>query len=480
MPDNQIPSASGVRIAGDDYQWLHAWRMCMEALHEHLTGNRTNPAIAVGVEEAGVGNGDDVVLHRLQPPNAYMQVKYAVDHRTAVNLAYLDGQDILRKMVKAHRELTVDGTPVEMRLVTNRTIDPQDLLMKDRDGRDGRLLPRAGQGGPGSDRGKVRAEWATKAAVDETTLLRFLADFHLDIAWDLDRLRKDVSLLMTANGLQSDAVAVTLGVDWVSQRVIAGHRRLGIDDIKQAVADLDLQAGSPWTTISVATIKRDQVAHQAAVSIDWVDHISGETDWKRVAPEPPATWEDLAAEVRSIPDQLGGDRRILVSGHIRQATGFLIGSELRRVMGYEVGVRQGDQLWTGEEQTTQYGLDVVETEHGVGSGTAMVINVAADAADDALRWIKQTGLPVGRALTVTPTVGLGPKAVPTPSAANSLAVAVRDLARRHSLSGDLHLFLIGPLGLAVLLGHHWNRVTTTHVYEHLGGPDYTRAFTVEA
>jgi hypothetical protein len=32
----------------------------------------------------------------------------------------------------------------------------------------------------------------------------------------------------------------------------------------------------------------------------------------------------------------------------------------------------------------------------------------------------------------------------------------------------------------VLLGHHWNRLATTHVYEHLGPPAYTHAFAVEA
>ena len=475
-----MPSASGVRIAGDDYQWLHAWRMCMEALHENLTGNTPNPVIAVGVEEAGVGNGDDVVLYRRRPPNTYMQVKYAVDNRTPVSLAYLGEQGILRKMVKAHGELTADGTPVEMRLVTNRTIDPNDLLLRDRDGRDGRLLPRAAQGNARSDRGKARAEWATKAKTDEPALMAFLDQFHLDAAYDLDKLRKDVSLLMTANGLRSDAVAVSLGADWISQQVIAGHRRLSVDDIKSAATALNLQAGSPWTTISIATIKRDQLAHQAAATVDWVERISGDTDWTRIEPKPPATWADLATDVRMVPDQLAGNKRILVSGHMRQATGFLIGSELRRVMGYEIGIRQGDQLWTSEEQPDHYDIAVEETVVEAGSDTAVIINVAAAAAEDAIDWIKESGIPVGKILTVTPKVGAGPKAIPTPSAANSLAVAIRDLARRHARAGDIHLFLIGPLGLAVLLGHHWNRVTTTQVYEHLGGPDYVRAFTVDA
>ncbi|MDI5976735.1 SAVED domain-containing protein [Amycolatopsis magusensis] len=70
--------------------------------------------------------------------------------------------------------------------------------------------------------------------------------------------------------------------------------------------------------------------------------------------------------------------------------------------------------------------------------------------------------------------------LPTPRAANGFAVAVRDIARQHSPIGRLHLFLIGPLGLVVLLGHHWNRVTTTHVYEHLTGSEYARAFVVRA
>lgn len=42
------------------------------------------------------------------------------------------------------------------------------------------------------------------------------------------------------------------------------------------------------------------------------------------------------------------------------------------------------------------------------------------------------------------------------------------------------MLLIGPLGLALLLGHHWNRLTTTRVYEHLGGIYYTPAFIVQA
>lgn len=329
-----------------------------------------------------------------------------------------------------------------------------------------------------------------EAQTDEDHLLGLLAHLHFDIAYDLDRLRRDVSLLMTANGLRSDPPAVALGADWVSKQVIAGHRRLTLDDIKNAITTLDLYAGSPWTTISVATITHDYLAEQAAVSIDWVDRMSGATDWTRVEPAQPATWNDLATDIRSIPGHLGSNKRILVTGHMRQATGFLVGTELRRVKGYEVGVRQGDQLWTGEESITSSVITHTREDAAAAPGTAIIVSVAAEAAGDTIEWIRQSALgghlqhadsgPVSEILTVTPIAGVGPKAVSNAAAANSLAIAIRDLARRHARKGDLHLFLIGPLGLAVLLGHHWNRLTTTHVYEHLGGIDYTHAFTVEA
>lgn len=479
MTDNQVPSASGARIAGDFYQWLYGWRVCMEALHHDNTHNTPNPTIAVGIEEPGVGNGDDVVRHRNQPPHAYMQVKYAVDHRTPFNLDYLVDKDILRKMVATHTALTAHGTPVEMRLITNRVNDPDDLLLRDRDGRDNKLVPRAAQDGPKSHRGKARAAWAEAAHTDEATLMAFLNDTHFDIAYELPSLRQQVSLLMTANGLRSDEAAVDQGATWIGQQVIAGRRRLTLTEIKGAVTELNLQAGSPWTTVSVATIKHDALAEEAAASIDWVDRMSGDTPEKRVVPARPHTWNDLATDIAELPTKLGSSTRILVGGHLRQATGFLVGTELRRVRRYEIAVLQNDQLWTSETATPPYALNIDEQPVGTGPDVALIINVAANAAGGASQWMRQAQLPLSRIITATPTAGTGPKAIPDPIAANSAAVALRDVARAHADAPALHLFLIGPLGLAVLLGHHWNRMPHTRVYEHLGGTQYVHAFTVD-
>jgi len=63
----------------------------------------------------------------------------------------------------------------------------------------------------------------------------------------------------------------------------------------------------------------------------------------------------------------------------------------------------------------------------------------------------------------------------------ALAVGLRDAARRaaHGLP-RVHLFLATPMGLALLLGHRWNRIAPTMVYEDLAALGYEAAFTVSA
>jgi hypothetical protein len=134
------PSATGVRIAGDRYQWLVAWQACVTVLLDAATG-ASNPVIMVGVEVDGAGNLDDVVLYRRHPPHAYKQVKYAVDSTTPVNTDYLTqpaatgSKPILRKIADARRQLAMTGEPIELAIVTNRAPDPADPLVSLRDAR---------------------------------------------------------------------------------------------------------------------------------------------------------------------------------------------------------------------------------------------------------------------------------------------------------------------------------------------------------
>lgn len=482
MPErNELPSPTGVRIAGDEYQWLHAWRACLQILHDQVNGSG-NPGASVGVEEPGAGNGDDVVIHRAAPPHAYCQVKYTVDASTPVNLHYLASSGVLKKLVATYRALTADGTPCELRLVTNRGIDPADTLMRDRDGRDGRLVPRAAQGGPASTRGMARKEWAAAADVEEAELLAFLADFHLDVGFDVERLRHEVSLLMTANGLKSDPSSVALAVEWVQRKVIGGHRELSLADIEAAISDLRLRAGVPWTTASVAMLEHDPLADQALAAVDWVESMDGDWSWNRVVPAAPYTYSDVARDLDALSASVASHQRVLLTGSFRQATGFYLGSVFRQVLGYDIGIRQRAELWSSEAPTARVALTEQRVDLSRGEDIAIVANVATDATEDVAAWLTDKDLPIGTLLALTPPRGAGPNAVDGPAGAHGLAVAIRDAARRNAPAGGrVHLFLAGPLGVAVLLGHHWSRVGMTEVYEHAGpGAGYLRAYEVIA
>ena len=238
-----------------------------------------------------------------------------------------------------------------MRLTTNRNADPNDILLADRDGRDGRLPPRAEQGGPKSKRGKARAAWAAEAKTDEDHPLELLAHLHFDIAYDLDRLRRDVSSY-DCQRPPLDRAAVVMGADWVSKQVIAGHRRLSLDDIQSAITALDLRAGLPWTTVSVATITHDELCRAGGS-----EHRLGRPHGRRNGVDTDRNQRRLRLGTTSPPtfgrspaDSARTSASWSPATCVRRPA--FSGAELRRVRGFEVGVRQGDQLWTGEEPIT--------------------------------------------------------------------------------------------------------------------------------
>lgn len=475
----EMPSATGVRIAGDRYQWLVAWRACLQVLHEHATARSGNRLVAVGVEAREAGNADDVVLYRSSPPHTFMQVKYAVDASSPLNFEYLTNEPILRNLVATHRALKTEDAVTEIRLVTNRQIDSADVLLQGRDGRDYRLVPRALQGGPGSKRGLARAEWARASDVEVGEFEGFLDDFYVESGRDSEHLRSEVELLMTANGLDSDDQAIELGLSWVHDRVVAGERRLDLQAITQAIGAMGVIASEPWTTVSVAIVDHDPAAGDSSVSIDRVERMDGITPWSRVRPNAPYTWDELASDIRGCLRPLRPGR-VLVTGFMRQAVGFLVGTELRGVRGFTVGIKQHSQLWTSEAPSGTVSLDIEEVPVGRGEDLAVVLQVSYPGAEDAIDWIRASGLLVGSILTISTPV-IGATSVGTAGIANSIATQVRDQVRsRLNGVGRLHLFLIGPLGLSILLGHHWSRMRPTTVYEHLGGSVYEEAFGIDA
>src|SRR6266542_6836931 len=72
MMRNGIPSPSGARLAGDDYQhvltWIHALKLLL------TDGDVTR----IEFEADNAGNVDDLIVHRVGQPTLYQQIKFVV------------------------------------------------------------------------------------------------------------------------------------------------------------------------------------------------------------------------------------------------------------------------------------------------------------------------------------------------------------------------------------------------------------------
>jgi hypothetical protein len=480
------PSATGVRIAGDRYQWLLAWGACVDALLD--AAGVDNPIVRVGIEVGGAGNLDDVVLYRDRPPNTYKQVKYTVDSGTPVNTAYLTdpsstgGPSILQKITNTWQTLTRSGDPVELALVTNRLADPGDPLLASRDARTRLLLPRAAADGPQSILGKARAQWASAVGLSEAELLELLGVLDFDLGHDPQHLARTVRLGMAAAGLRCDEAALDAGIDWVTQQVIAGRRELTLADIRAAIEARELRTGGERVIVSVAILVSDPVARRALYAIDWVDRFDGQDANLKRRPKPPATWAELQADIEAIPSHLGSARRVVVTGSMRLAPAFAVGAAMRMVTGIDVAAVQRGELWRSDAPYT-VPVTPVAYEHAIDQGDdlAIAVEVATPMADDVIRWIRDQALPVGRLVVLGPSDGPRDNVVSGAEDACALAVGIRNAVRQEVRDHPrVHFFLSGPMGLALLLGHRWNRIAPTVVYEDLAALGYEAAFSMSA
>lgn len=172
-----------------------------------------------------------------------------------------------------------------------------------------------------------------------------------------------------------------------------------------------------------------------------------------------------------------------VTGSLRLAPAFLTGSAFRMVTGADLAVLQRGQLWSSTEPYDTALAPAQET-HAIGRGQdlAVAIAVATDPTADVLEFLRYRQLPVSRLLVLRPPTGAKDNSIPDAATANALAVGIRDALRTASRGASrIHLFQACPMGLALLLGHRWNRLRPTVVYEHVATQDvYEAAFTVDA
>lgn len=466
-----LPSASGARMAGDDYQHLFTLMQVLKLMRKSEGVER------IEMEARDAGNVDDVVVHRRGRSSVYHQVKFVVDHSKPLTHDWFTDlpkgfkRSPLQRFYESYTKLSTPEEPAELALITNRPKHPDDPVLALVSGRNATLGQRLAAVTPGSAAGHVRAEWAAHLGVNEDELLAMLDHLRIDAGLDdYEKARETCGYLMEAVALRGDRDAVDRGREEIRRIIIEeGCRELDLARLEAIVERLGLLPQEPRATLLVQAIDRDPFPDAASASVDWVDLYEGDEPRARRRLRDPALWNvRLRPELQqAAAAALRGSHDVVLLGSMRLSAGFAAGVELSDVVPARLTVNARDGEWSTDEATAVALAETRREELALGDDLALGISIVGDLHADVLAYLRAEQLPVNELITLSPAGGLGHHAIGSAAEALGLAHAVRDHVREITKGNDaaLHLFMFAPVVFAAFLGHVWNRVPPTQLYE---------------
>jgi hypothetical protein len=467
--------ARAAAIRGDDYQHIIGWYWACRAL--------TDPdIISVSIEDATGGAFDDLVILRSTGADCYYQIKSSNTDKTVVDAKWfttataVNGKSPLQHFHNtwaAHRH---DDPCPRFQLITNRAFDPTDPILKLHDKYSNTvgcgLRPKT----RGSAAGKQRKAWASHLGITETDLLDFLDAFELHHEGGETSWYRQARDAMRGAGLRDDDMAMIRGRDLVRDWVKTGAGRQTRDGIREQVAKADLLARQGTLILAVHAIDRPAHSLQPVVTFDFVDLYEGVTDRERRQLRNPDDWQTvvmpfLENKIRDL--EAFGVRRVHIIGAMRLPMWFATGVRLPDVRGWVVSADQRNVERCGDRHPPRSAREL-----GVSNSTGARPAVAIALTHDVTRDVETTcsnGVPCRLLLSdrLTPEPG-GSRCQPAVGRCRSHPYV--DAVRRTGAL-RLHLFFAAPAGAALMIGHHWNLLPPTTVYEHLG-TTYAAAMTI--
>ena len=469
------PSRSGARLTGDDVQHLVAWYWCLKTL---IPGSGVK---GITVEADNAGNLDDVVVDLDNEGRLYHQVKAAVSAKLLANINWLcepSGQKRISLLQRLHGSWVELGRPPgDISLITSRPIDPQDLLLQglDRLNHVGQHLRRT----TNEELVSLRETLAIHLGCDEGELCDLFDALELHLGQTEGQWRRKVDDVAMGAGVRIDDAARGAALadvrDWIKTTRDPRDARA----VAATIDRLGIRAEPPRAVVVVQALDVEPAQEDAVMVIDWIAKFRGDQPETRRGLLEPLEWNgalanDLTALRTKLREQ--DQRRILVRGSLRLPCWFAVGAALREVAGFDVAMSYANTLWVADTAHTSYPevQVLVDDRTGSGDGVALVVAMSTDATDDVRSSIANQA-DIGRLVTIT--VGGGPqrRLLQGPDHAMAAAVAVRDWVRRRLTAPDIHIVLVGPAPFALFLGHLWDRVPPTTIYEDLA-PGYEAAF----
>jgi SMODS-associated and fused to various effectors sensor domain len=478
-------SAVGAALQGHDYQHLFAWYHALRML------NQAGDVTAIEVEAEHAGNVDDVVVRRGAAPDEHYQVKYSVDgthpidHDWWITPANKNGKSPLQRFWSSWQALSQPGQHPQLGLYTNRPLDTSDPVLALQDGRSGKLGPRLRLAKPGSKAGRGRKRWASHLVVPESELLEMLDHFTLltgQAGWA--GFQASVADRMAAAGLKYDERAIEQGVQTIRNWVTEGRRAVDRATLAVEILRRDLRGDGRRATLVVQAIDDDPWAAGATFNLNWISLFKGEHPRERRELRDPKHWNerllpDLEAAEKSI-RALAFDR-VLVRGHMRLPAWFATGVAFGDTRNLRVACMQRDARWESDVTPAAFPVRVTTcVDMGAGAELAIGLSVTNELSEDVQSFLHSHALPIARFVTISPAQGPSMTAISDAAQAMGWALEVRRVVReqvRETGARRVHLFLSIPSGCALFLGHIWNRVPTTQLYEDVNG-DYAQSFLI--
>ncbi len=460
------------QISGYYYQHLVAWNEALNALRP------SSGAIGVTVEHPEAGNVDDIVIHRRDGPDSFIQVKHAVDATTPVGHKWLTAKrtksmtslSLLQKLHRSWHDLAEQGDRPELRLVTDRDIDPNDPVMSRIDRNTGLLVPGINH----SAAVQKRAEWADHLGIAEVELLMFLHSLRIETGRSILAEKERAATLMHATGLNDDQQAIDSAIGLLTDWVLRRERKLTNEQLLEWAYERIGHRTEQGAVVVIDAIDYDPHPGDAVERICFVGDYDGDEPFERRQLRDPSKWPRIQSEIEEAAYRLrsAGVRRVILRGAMRLPTWFAAGAAFRDVTGFGVAGVQRGEIWSSDKIGKAVALSIDTTPLDEEADLAVAIGIAADPTDEIRNYIASTELPITSLTSILPAGGPNPAAIPDGPSAAAVAVAARDAIRRllatNPAESRIHLFLATPGALALLLGHRWNAMRPTTVYEHLG------------
>lgn len=475
--------ARAAALRGDDYQHIIGWYWACQALIDA-------DIISVSVEDAAGGSFDDLVVLRRAGRSSYEQIKSSNTDETVIDNAWLtsavtdNGKSPLQHFHATWATHRSESPKPEFRFVTNRAFDPADPILKLRDKLTGAVVRLLKIKGPRTGAGKARREWADHLGISEDELTEFLADLQLHHEGSETSWARQARDAMRAAGLRTDDDAIVRGRDMIRDWVKTGAGPQTPSAIRRQVAEAKLLARDGTLILAVHAIDRPAHNLQPSVTVDLVDLYAGNTDRERRQLRNPDDWQGAVAPhltnaVRTL--EAFGVRRVHVIGAMRLPLWFATGVRLPDTRGWVVSIDQRNVEWRSDTPPANVEAPVFDrVVLGQGPDLAIAVGLTHDPTTEIATYLLDTAAPISELIVLGTPGGPGQHAVSDAAFAIGWAQAARATIRAAVGQGTvprLHLFFAAPAGAALMLGHHWNLMPPTTVYEHLS-PGYAATMTI--